>query len=286
MQLFHVSITFVAQKLVVTAQFEKKWILPLLFSMANSLVFSSLKKALFSKKSKISFWRIRLESGSKVFKCKMLEFSPNIHTKWRVLTSWWLSSIMGPWRSIRVLFQRNHEKQSFCSFFKNTLFFNLSWGIQFLGYESDQYVKKLHFFSIFGIYQFYMILTTFDLVLSRKRTQQILPFSTFQKSKFQYWASKGGQKWRKVKFSIFPPIYIKKRVFWYLDHSVAPAELGEQFGPKSSKSSKNARFAIFSFKQGGRDHAQVISYIFFILCCKNWCIAFEPKTDPPMPIIL
>ena len=43
MQFFHVSITLVAQELVVTAQIEKKWILPLLSSMANSLVFSSLK---------------------------------------------------------------------------------------------------------------------------------------------------------------------------------------------------------------------------------------------------
>ena len=145
MQFFHISITFVAKKLVVTAQIGKKWILSLLSILANSLVFSSLKKTLFSKNFKISFWRIRLESGSKVFKCKMLEFSPHIHTKWRVLTSWWLSSIMGPWRSIRVLFQRNHEKIVIFSFFKNPLFFNLSWGIQFLGYESDQYVKKMHF---------------------------------------------------------------------------------------------------------------------------------------------
>ena len=110
MQFFHVSITLVAQELVVTAQVEKKWILPLLSSMANSLVFSSLKKTLFSKNSKISFWRIRLEKGSKVYNCQMFDFPPHIHTKMRVLTSWWLSSIIRPWRSIRVPFQRKHKK--------------------------------------------------------------------------------------------------------------------------------------------------------------------------------
>ena len=126
MQFFHVSITLVAQKLVVTAQIEKKWILPLLSSMANSLVFSSLKKALFPKNFKISFWRIRLESGSKVYKCQMFDFSPHIHTKWRVLTSWWGSSTMGPWRSIRVFFSRNLLKSSFFLVFKNPFFFNLT----------------------------------------------------------------------------------------------------------------------------------------------------------------
>ena len=131
MQFFHVSITFVAQKLVVAAQIEKKWILSLLNIVANSLVFSSLKKALFSKNFKISFWRIRLESESKVYKCQMFDFPPHIHTKLRVLTSWWRSSTMGPWRSIRVLFQRNHEKIVIFSFFKNPLFFNLSWNHEF-----------------------------------------------------------------------------------------------------------------------------------------------------------
>ena len=123
MQFFHVSITFVATKLVVTAQIEKKWILPLLSSMSNSLVFSSLKKALFPKNFKISFWRIRLESGSKVFKCQMLKFSQYIHTKWRVLTSWWRSSTMGPWRSIRVFFSRKLLKSSFFLVFQNPFFF-------------------------------------------------------------------------------------------------------------------------------------------------------------------
>ena len=124
MQFFHVSITLVAQELVVTAKIEKKWILQFLSSMANSLVFSSLKKALFPKNFKISFWRIRLECGSKVFKCQMFDFSQYIHTKWRVLTSWWLSSIMGPWRSIRVLFQRKRTNFAIFSFFENPLFFN------------------------------------------------------------------------------------------------------------------------------------------------------------------
>jgi len=53
MQFFHVSITLVAQELVVTAQIEKKWILPLLSSMANSLVFSSLKKGTFFQEFQI-----------------------------------------------------------------------------------------------------------------------------------------------------------------------------------------------------------------------------------------
>ena len=126
MQFFHVSTTFVAQKLVVTAQIEKKWILSLLSISANSLVFSSLKKTLFSKNFKISVWRIRLESGSKVYKCQMFDFSPHIHTKWRVLTSWWGSSTMGPWRSIRVFFSRNLLKSSFFLVFKNPFFFNLT----------------------------------------------------------------------------------------------------------------------------------------------------------------
>ena len=148
MQFFHVSITLVAKELVVTAQIEKKWILPLLSNMANSLVFSSLKKAFFSKNFKFSFWRIRLESGSKVYKCQMFDFPPHTHTKWRVLTSWWLSSIIGPWRSIRVLFQRKHKKSLFFHFFKIQFFFNQTPKKEFLGYESDRYVKKLHFFSI------------------------------------------------------------------------------------------------------------------------------------------
>ena len=123
----------------------------------------------------------------------MFDFSPHIHTKWRVLTSWWLSSIMGPWRSIRVLFQRNHGKIVIFSFFKNPVFFNLSWNHEFLGYESDRYVKKLHFFSIFRISKFWSILTTFDLVLSRKRTKQIRPFSFF-KNRFFKICSKGWSK--------------------------------------------------------------------------------------------
>ena len=138
MPFFHVSITFVAQKLVVAAQIEKKWILSLLNIVANSLVFSSLKKALFPKNFKISFWRIRLESGSKVFKCRMLKFSAQTHTKWRVLTSWWLSSIMGPWRSIWVLFQRKHKKIVIFSFLENPVFFNQTPKKEFLGYESDR----------------------------------------------------------------------------------------------------------------------------------------------------
>ncbi len=166
MQFFHVSITLVAQELVVTAQIEKKWILPLLSSMANSLVFSSLKKALFSKNFKFSLWRIRLESGSKVYKCQMFDFSPHIHTKWRVLTSWWLSSIMGPWRSIRVLFQRKYKKIVIFSFLENPVFFNQTPKKEFLGYESDRYVKELHFFSIFRIFKFWSILTTFHPVFT------------------------------------------------------------------------------------------------------------------------
>ena len=112
-------------------------------------MFSSLKKALFSKNFKISFWRIRLEIKSKVYKCQMFDFPPYIQTKWRVFTSCWLSRTMGPWRSIRVLFQRNHEKIVIFSFFKNPLFFNLSWKHEFLGYESDRYVTTLDFFLNF-----------------------------------------------------------------------------------------------------------------------------------------
>ena len=93
--------------------------------------------------------------------------------------------------------------------FPKSIFFNHTPKIVFLGYESDRYVKKLHFFSIFRIFKFWSILTTFDQVLSKRRTQQNLPFSTFQKSIFYYLASKGGQKCRKVKFSIFPTIDIK-----------------------------------------------------------------------------
>ena len=123
-QFFHVSITFIAQKLVVAAQIEKKWILSLLNILVNSLGFSSLKNLLFSKNFKISFWRIRLESGPKVYKCRMFDFSPLIPTKWRVLTSWWGSGTMGPWRSIRVFFSRNLLKSSFFFVFKNPFFFN------------------------------------------------------------------------------------------------------------------------------------------------------------------
>ncbi len=149
MQFFHVSITFVAQKLMVTAKIEKKWILSLLSIRAKSLVFSSLKMALFSKNFKFSFWRIRLESESKVYKCQMFDFPPHIHTKWRVLTSWWRSSTMGPWRSIRVFFSRSLLKSSFFLVFKNQFFFNQTPKKEFYGYESDRYVKKLDFFSIF-----------------------------------------------------------------------------------------------------------------------------------------
>ena len=76
MQFFHVSITFVAQKLVDAAQIEKKWILSLLSIRAKSLVFSSLKKALFFKNFKISFWRIRLENQSKSVQMSNILYSP------------------------------------------------------------------------------------------------------------------------------------------------------------------------------------------------------------------
>ena len=176
----------------------------------------------------------------------MFDFSPHIHTKWRVLTSWWLSGIMGPWRSIRVFFSRNLLKSSFFLVFKNPFFFNLTPKKEFQGYESDRYVKKLHFFSIFRIFKFWSILTTFDPVLTWKRTVQKWAFSVFPKSTFQKMGSKGGRKCRKVEFSIFPRIYIKKRVFWYLDHSVAPAELGDQFGSKSSKISEILDLGVFT----------------------------------------
>ena len=124
MQFFHVSITFVAQKLVVPAQIEKKVDFTTFEHYSQFISVFLIKKALFSKNFKISFWRIRLESESKVYKCQMFDFPPHIHTKWRVLTSWWRSSTMGPWRSIRVLFQRKHKKVLIFSFFANSVFFN------------------------------------------------------------------------------------------------------------------------------------------------------------------
>ena len=58
-----------------------------------------------------------------------------------------------------------------------------------------------------------------------------------------------------------PNLHLKKRVFWYLDHSVAPAELGEQFGPKSSKIAKMASQTTFTplreGKGGFKNHAQL-----------------------------
>ena len=109
-------------------------------------------------------------SGSKVSqKCSNVKCwsFPHIYIPNGVfLTSWWLSSIMGPWRSIRVLFQRKRKKIVIFSFFENPLFFNQTPKKEFLGYESDRYVKKLHFFSIFRIFKFWSILTTFDPVLT------------------------------------------------------------------------------------------------------------------------
>ena len=134
----------------------------------------------------------------------MFDFPPHIHTKWRVLTSWWRSSTMGPWRSIRVFFQRNHEKIVIFSFFKNPLFFNLSCNHEFLGYESDRYVKKLHFISIFRIFKFWSILTTFYPVLTQKRTVQKWAFSVFPKSTFQKWAQKVVKNAEKYNFRFFP----------------------------------------------------------------------------------
>ena len=55
-------------------------------------------------------------------------------------------------------------------------FSNLSCNHEFLGYESGRYVKKLDFFSIFRIFNFSSILTTFDPVLSRKREVPIWKF--------------------------------------------------------------------------------------------------------------
>ena len=103
----------------------------------------------------------------------MLKFSQYIHTKWRVLASWWRSSTMGPWRSIRVLFSRKLLKSSFFWLSKIQFFFNQTPKKVFLGYESDRYVKKLDFFSIFRIFKFWSILTTFDPVLSTKRETSI-----------------------------------------------------------------------------------------------------------------
>ena len=59
-------------------------------------------------------------------KCPNVKCSifPHIHTIWRVLTSWRLYSIMGPWRSIRVLPQRKRKKIVIFSFFENPYFFN------------------------------------------------------------------------------------------------------------------------------------------------------------------
>ncbi len=56
---------------------------------------------------------------------------------------------------------------------------DLSWKIEFLGYESGQGVKKLDLFSIFRIFKFWSILTTFDPVLSMKRTTRIRDFLRF-----------------------------------------------------------------------------------------------------------
>ncbi len=133
----------------------------------------------------------------KVSKCQMLDFSPHIHTKWRVLTSWWRSSTMGPWRSIRVFFSRKLLKSSFFLVFQNPFFFNQTPKKVFLGYESDRYVKKLLFFSIFRIFKFYSILTTFDPVLTWKRTGRIRDFLRIFKSLLHVSYSKLGQKWSK-----------------------------------------------------------------------------------------
>ena len=71
---FHVSFTFIAQNLVVTAQIDKKWILSLLSVSANSLMFISvfliIKTLLKKYLKKIQFG----ESGSKVSqKCANVE---------------------------------------------------------------------------------------------------------------------------------------------------------------------------------------------------------------------
>ena len=59
---FYVSIAFAAQKLVVTAQIEKKWILPLLSIIANSLqmYWSNLTCYLFlvKKYQKFTFFQL------------------------------------------------------------------------------------------------------------------------------------------------------------------------------------------------------------------------------------
>ena len=65
------------------------------------------------------------------------------------------------------------EKLSIC---------DLSWKIEFLGYDSGQGVKNLDFFSIFRIYKFWSILTTFDLVLSRKREVSIKKIVKYHES--------------------------------------------------------------------------------------------------------
>ena len=193
--------------------------------------------------------RLALKSGSKVFKFQMLEFSPYIHTKWRVLTFWRLSSIMGPWRSIRVLFSRKPLKivkiVIFFSFQKS-IFFQQNAKKIVLGLREWSIREKTAFFLNFQNFYFSPILTTFDPALTWKRTEQILPFLVILKFKFQKWARKGGVGWQKVEFSIFPKIFIKNRVFWYFDHSVAPAELGDQFGSKSSKIAKIASQTTFT----------------------------------------
>ena len=124
----------------------------------------------------------------------MFDFSPHIHTKWRVLTSWWGSSTMGPWRSIRVFFSRNLLKSSFFLVFKNPIFFNQTPKKEFQRYESDRCVKKLHFFSIFRIFKFWSILTTFDPVLNIKRRGRIRDFLQFFKSVLHVSYSKIGRK--------------------------------------------------------------------------------------------
>ena len=91
---------------------------------------------------------------------------------------------------------KSHKILFFCDFWKNrkSTFFQFELENRVLGLRKWSIRKKRDFFSIIRIFKFYLILATFDLVLSRKREESIWNFVKNQESGHYVSHSKLGQK--------------------------------------------------------------------------------------------
>ena len=163
MQFFHVSITFVAQELFSWRLVEKNWIFK---KWKNNDFF------VFWKRTRIDLQGpIMLESHQDVKTRHLVCICGGKSNIWHLYTFDSFSSLIRQNEILKFLeksvFFNEENTNELAILLKSGKihFFNLSCNHEFLGYESYRYLKKLNFFSIFRIFKFWSILTTFDLVL-------------------------------------------------------------------------------------------------------------------------